>query len=191
VGRTGKWWAIEHFDIEPDIVCAAKGIASGMPLGVMFAREDIVTWQKGAHGNTFGGNPLACAAALATLDLIENEYLQNATEVGEYTMEILEELMVRHHSIGQVRGKGLMIGVEFVKDRQTKDPDEKFRDKIVDNAFVRGLLTLGCGKSTIRIAPPLSVSRTEVDEAMEVFEESITVSEAEIASGREVSPIAS
>jgi 4-aminobutyrate aminotransferase len=177
VGRTGKWWAIEHFDVEPDIVCTAKGIASGMPLGIMFAREDIVTWPKGAHGNTFGGNPLACAAALATLDLIENEYMQNANEMGEYTMEILEEIQTHHPSIGQVRGKGLMIGIEFVKDRESKEPAEKLRDQIVDNAFLRGLLLLGCGKSTIRLAPPLCVTRNEVDQAMEIFEETITISE--------------
>jgi 4-aminobutyrate aminotransferase len=177
IGRTGKWWAVEHFDVEPDIVCAAKGIASGVPLGVMFAREHLVDWEKGAHGNTFGGNPLACAAALATLELIENEYMQNATDVGEYTMDILEEIQARHPSIGIVRGKGLMIGVEFVKDRTTKEPAEKLRDRIVDNAFLRGLLLLGCGKSTIRIAPPLSVSRSEVDEAMMIFEEAISFAE--------------
>ena len=177
VGRTGKWWAIEHFNVDPDIVCSAKGIASGVPLGVMFAREHLVDWQKGAHGNTFGGNPLACAAALATLELIENEYMQNATDVGQYTMDILEEIQARHPSIGIVRGKGLMIGVEFVKDRSTKEPDEKLRDRIVDNAFLRGLLLLGCGKSTIRIAPPLSVSRSEVDEAMMIFEEAISFAE--------------
>ncbi|MBN1148072.1 MAG: acetyl ornithine aminotransferase family protein [Anaerolineales bacterium] len=177
VGRTGKWWAIEHFGVEPDIVCSAKGIASGMPLGVMFAREHIVDWQKGAHGNTFGGNPLACAAALATLELLEHEYLQNAAEVGEYTMDVLAEIMARHPSIGQVRGKGLMIGVEFVKNQETREPAEKLRDRIVDNAFLRGLLLLGCGKSTIRIAPPLSVSRSEVDEAMLIFEEAISVGE--------------
>jgi 4-aminobutyrate aminotransferase len=189
-GRTGKWWAVEHFDVEPDIVCAAKGIASGMPLGVMFAREDVVTWQKGAHGNTYGGNPLACAAALATLELIENGYMQNAQEVGEYTLDILEEIMARHPSIGQVRGKGLMIGVEFVKDRQTKEPDEKLRDRIVDNAFLRGLLLLGCGKSTIRFAPPLNVSRSEVDEALEIFEESIVVGERGENAPTEVQSIA-
>ena len=177
VGRTGKWWAIEHFGVEPDIVCCAKGIASGMPLGIMFAKEEVVTWPKGAHGNTYGGNPLACAAALATLDLIENEFMQNAAEVGEYTMDILEEIMARHPCIGQVRGKGLMIGVEFVKDRDTKEPAEKLRDHIVDNAFLRGMLLLGCGKSTIRFAPPLSVSRSEVDEAMEILEDAIQASE--------------
>jgi len=177
VGRTGKWWGIQNFGVEPDIVCAAKGIASGMPLGVMFAREDLVTWPRGAHGNTFGGNPISCAAALATLELVEMEYMQNAAEMGDYISDILCEIMARHPSIGEVRGRGLMIGVEFVKDRQTKEPDEALRDNIVNNAFVRGLLTLGCGKSTIRIAPPLSVNRSEADEAMEMFEEAITISE--------------
>jgi 4-aminobutyrate aminotransferase len=173
MGRTGKWWATEHFGIEPDIVCAAKGIASGMPLGVMFAREDLMTWPRGAHGNTFGGNPLACAAALATIELIENEYLQNAAEMGEYAMDCLEEIMVRHPSIGQVRGKGLMIGIEFVRDGQTKEPAEKLRDQVVDLAFNTGLLLLGCGKSTVRFAPPLSVSRPEIDEALQIFEEAV------------------
>ncbi len=143
VGRTGKWWGIQNFGVEPDIVCAAKGIASGMPLGVMFAREDLVTWPRGAHGNTFGGNPISCAAALATLELVETEYMQNAAEMGDYISDILCEIMARHPSIGEVRGRGLMIGVEFVKDRQTKEPDEALRDNIVNNAFVRGLLNFG------------------------------------------------
>jgi 4-aminobutyrate aminotransferase len=177
MGRTGKWWAIEHFGIEPDIVCAAKGIASGMPLGVMFAKEHLVTWPRGSHGNTYGGNPISCAAALATIELIENGYMQNATEMGEYLMEILQELQSRHPSMGMVRGKGLMIGVEFVKDRETKEPDEKVRDYTVDNAFLRGLLLLGCGKSTIRFAPPLSVTRSEIDQGMEIFEDALTASE--------------
>lgn len=179
MGRTGKWWAIEHYDVEPDIVCAAKGIASGMPLGAMIARENIMSWPKGAHGNTFGGNPLACAAALATIELIENEYLQNVMEMGEYTMDILAEIMSRHPTIGEVRGKGLMIGVEFVQDRQTKAPAEKLRDRIVDLAFSMGMLTLGCGKSVIRIAPPLSVNKNEVDEAMMIFDEAICIAEKE------------
>lgn len=177
MGRTGKWWAIEHFGVEPDIVCAAKGIASGMPLGVMFAREEIVTWERGSHGNTYGGNPLACAAALATMELIENEYMDNAAVMGEYLMGILEELQVRHPSIGQVRGKGLMIGVEFVKDRNTREADVKLRDRIVDNAFLRGLLLLGCGSSVIRFAPPLSVTKAEIDESIEILEEAMVVSE--------------
>jgi 4-aminobutyrate aminotransferase len=124
------------------------------------------------------------------LELIEEQYLENAVEMGEYALDILEEIQVRHPTIGQVRGKGLMIGVEFVKDRGTKEPDEKLRERIVDNAFLRGLLLLGCGKSTIRIAPPLSVTRSEVDEALEVFEESITLGEADSASQREVNAVA-
>ncbi len=177
VGRTGKWWAIEHFGIEPDIVCAAKGIASGMPLGIMFAKEHLVTWPRGSHGNTYGGNPISCAAALATLELVETEYMQNATEMGEYLMDILQEIHSRHPSMGIVRGKGLMIGVEFVKNPETRYPDEKLRDYTVDNAFLRGLLLLGCGKSTIRFAPPLSVTRGEIDQAMEIFEDALTASE--------------
>jgi 4-aminobutyrate aminotransferase len=179
MGRTGKWWAIEHFDVEPDIVCAAKGIASGMPLGAMLTREPIMTWPKGSHGNTFGGNPVVCAAALATIELLENEYLANATEMGEYTLDILAEIMARHPSIGDVRGKGLMIGVEFVQDRLSKIHAEKLRDRIIDLAFSTGLLLLGAGKSVVRFAPPLSVNRTEVDEAMEIFEQAITLAEKE------------
>ncbi len=177
MGRTGRWWAIEHFDVEPDIVCVAKGIASGMPMGIMFAREEIMTWPKGAHGNTFGGNPIACAAALATIDLIENHYMQNAAEMGQYTLDALEEIMVIHPSIGQVRGKGLMIGVEFVQNCDTKEPAEQLRDEVIDLSFRMGLLLLGCGKSTIRFAPPLNVSRKEIDEALEIFEEAITLVE--------------
>ena len=177
MGRTGKWWAIQHYGVEPDIVCAAKGIASGMPLGVMFAKEHIVKWPRGAHGNTFGGNPISCAAALATIELIEKEYLQNAVEMGDYLIEILRQIQARHPSVGDVRGKGLMIGLEFVKDPQTKTPDSKLRDYTVDNAFLRGLLLLGCGSSTIRFAPPLCVTRSEIDEAMVIFEEALSASE--------------
>ena len=177
MGRTGKWWAIEHFGIEPDIVCAAKGIASGMPLGVMFAKEHIVKWPRGAHGNTFGGNPIACAAALATIELIENSYMQNAAEMGDYLLDILRQIQSRHPSMGDVRGKGLMIGIEFVKDPTTKEPDSKLREYTVDNAFLRGLLLLGCGSSTIRFAPPLNVSKSEIDEAMAIFEDALSASE--------------
>lgn len=179
VGRTGKWWAIEHFGVEPDIICTAKGIASGMPLGVMVARQEIMDWPRGAHGNTYGGNPVACAAALATIDLIQGEYMLNAAETGGYIMEILKLWQKSHPSIGDVRGKGLMIGIEFVQDRETREPDEKTRDRIVDQAFHRGLLLLGCGKSTIRLSPPLSVSYQEIDEAMNILEEAITICEKE------------
>ncbi len=180
MGRTGKWWAIEHWDVEPDIVCAAKGIASGFPLGATFAREHIMNWPKGAHGNTYGGNPLACAAALATIDLIENGYMQNAANMGAYLLSALKDIQSRHPSIGDVRGKGLMIGVEFVKDQGTREPAEKLRDHVVDIAFRMGLLTLGCGKSVIRLAPPLSVSRAEVDEALNILEDALTIAEQEV-----------
>jgi len=180
MGRTGKWWAIEQFGVEPDIVCAAKGIASGVPLGVMFAREKFMTWPKGSHGNTYGGNPIACAAALATIDLIESQYMQNAAEMGDFIKLRLRELMNLHETIGEVRGIGLMIGVEFVEDRFTKEPAEKLRDLIIEHAFQRGLLLLGCGKSTIRIAPPLSVSASEIDEALSIFNEALEAAEAEI-----------
>jgi 4-aminobutyrate aminotransferase len=179
VGRTGKMWAIEHFGVEPDIVCIAKGIASGMPIGAMLARESIVTWESGAHGNTYGGNPVASAAALKTIELVQNEYMHNAEMVGEYTMQALSEMQERHACIGQVRGKGLMIGVEFVSNRETKQTDSSIRDRIVDNALKRGLLLLGCGTSTIRVAPPLCITRQEIDEGLEIMEEAIYVSEEE------------
>lgn len=181
MGRTGKWWAIEHFGVEPDIVCVGKGIASGIPLGAIIARKSLATWPLGSHGNTYGGNPVACAAALATIDLIQNEYLQNATEVGTYAIDALNEVAARHPSIGQVRGIGLMIGVEFVKDQHTREPAHDLRERIVHYAFERGLLTLGCGRSTIRVSPPLSISKSEVDDGLEVFEESITLAEKEFA----------
>jgi 4-aminobutyrate aminotransferase len=177
MGRTGKWWAIEHFGVEPDIITTAKGIASGMPLGAMIARENVMSWPKGSHGNTFGGNPVCCAAALATIDLIEKSYLQNARDVGEYTLDALAEIMARHRSIGDVRGIGLMIGVEFVRDRESKEPAAKLQKEIINLAFERGLLTLGCGRSTIRLSPPLSTSISEVDEALKIFEEAITLAE--------------
>jgi len=177
MGRTGKWWAIENFGVEPDIITSAKGIASGMPLGAMISRKEVMSWPKGSHGNTFGGNPISCAAALATIDLIENQYLQNVREVGEHTQDALAEIMTRHPSIGKVRGIGLMIGVEFVQDRETKEHAAGLRDEILKLAFERGLLTLGCGNSTIRISPPLSASRSEVDEGLKIFEEAITLAE--------------
>jgi 4-aminobutyrate aminotransferase len=179
MGRTGKWWAIEHFDVEPDIITSAKGIASGMPLGACVARKSVMNWENGTHGNTYGGNPVSCAAALATIDLIEKQYLQNAKEVGEYAMDALEEIKARHPSIGEVRGKGLMIGVELVKNRETKEPAKELTHRLTDLAFERGLLTLSCGQSVIRIAPPLSISKGEIDEGLIIFEEALTVAEKE------------
>ena len=177
MGRTGKWWAIEHFGVEPDMITSAKGIASGMPLGACIARKSVMDWEIGTHGNTYGGNPISCAASLATIDLIEKEYLKNAQVVGEYAMDALEEIKSRHPSIGEVRGKGLMIGVEFVKNRETKIPDEEITDRIVELGFERGLLMLTCGKSVIRIAPPLSMSKSEMDEGLKLFEEALSTAE--------------
>ncbi len=179
VGRTGKWWAIEHFGVEPDIFCVAKGIASGMPLGLMVARKSLVTWPKGSHGNTYGGNPLSCAAALATLEVIENELLENATIAGSFAMEKLREMQNRHPIIGEVRGIGLMIGVEFVYDRQTKQHADDLRDRIVDLAFEKGLLTLGAGRNVIRISPPLSVRIAELEEGLTILEQAVTQAEHE------------
>ncbi|HSJ89874.1 MAG TPA: acetyl ornithine aminotransferase family protein [Anaerolineales bacterium] len=177
MGRTGKWWAIEHFGVEPDIITSAKGIASGLPLGACIARESVMTWPKGTHGNTYGGNPLACAAAIATVELLEEGYLANAEEVGQYAMDCLAEIQARHSSIGDVRGKGLMIGVEFVKDKNTREPNEEIRNMVEHAGFEHGLLLLGCGKSVIRLAPPLCITKQEVDEGMEIFEEVVSSAE--------------
>src|SRR2546428_8911841 len=177
-GRTGKWWAIEHTSVEPDIVCMAKGIASGMPLGITMSRADIMDWVPGSHASTFGGNPVCIAAALATLDVIENESLiRNATEVGNHMLKLMADWPVKHKLVGDVRGRGLMIGVEVVKDKQTKEHAAAERDRIVELAFERGILFLGCGPSTIRIAPPLIVGKEEADAAVEVLDECISIVE--------------
>jgi 4-aminobutyrate aminotransferase len=136
-------------------------------------------WPKGAHGNTYGGNPISCAASLATIELLEESYLANAAEVGQYTKDALEEIQARHPSIGDVRGKGLMIGIDFVMDKGTKEPNEGVRDKVEKYGFEHGLLLLGCGKSVIRLAPPLCITKREVDEGLEIFEHAITLAEQE------------
>jgi 4-aminobutyrate aminotransferase len=177
MGRTGKWWAIENFDVEPDIVCVAKGIASGVPLGAMIARKSIMDWPKGSHGNTYGGNPIACAASLATIDLVQNSLMQNAAVTGQHARQRLDQIATRHPSIGQVRGMGLMLGVEFVSNGSLRHPNEAMRDLAVDLAFERGLLLLGCGKSTIRFSPPLCVTPAEIDEGFEIFEEAVRLAE--------------
>jgi len=177
IGRTGKWWAMEHFNTEPDIVTSAKGIASGMPLGAIIARKSLMTWDAGAHGSTFGGNPVSCAAAAATLRLIEEGYLQNAAFMGDYLMDALECLKSRHKSIGLVRGKGLMIGIEIVSDQENKTPAPGLRDRIIDEAYARGLLLLGAGDSVIRLMPPLMIEKPFADEALEMFEAALTAAE--------------
>ena len=175
MGRTGKWWAIEHSGVQPDIVCIAKGIASGMPLGVTMSRASIMDWVPGSHASTFGGNPVCIAAALATLGIIEREALHNATDVGRHIMRRISEWPKKHSIVGDVRGMGLMIGVEIVKDHETKAPAGPERDRIAEMAFERGMLFLGAGPNSIRIAPPLIVTREEADEALDVLEECIEI----------------
>jgi len=178
VGRTGKWWAVEHTGVHPDIVCMAKGIASGMPLGVTVSKAEIMDWVPGSHASTFGGNPVCIAAALATLDVIEREkLLDNATEVGNRIMKRMAEWPKKHEIVGDVRGRGLMIGAEIVKDKKTKEHAAAQRDRIVQLAFERGILFLGAGPSTVRICPPLVVTKDEADAAIEVLEESISIVE--------------
>ncbi|HET7440222.1 MAG TPA: acetyl ornithine aminotransferase family protein [Terriglobales bacterium] len=179
-GRTGKWWAIEHNEVQPDIVCIAKGIASGMPLSVVISKSEIMDWVPGSHASTFGGNPVCIGAALATLDVIEREgLLRNATTVGNHILRRMSDWPKKHRLVGDVRGRGLMIGVEIVKDQQTKEYGGPERDRIVEAAFERGILFLGCGPSTIRIAPPLIVTKDEADVAIEALEESINAVERE------------
>ena len=176
IGRTGRWWAVEHSGVHPDIVCSAKGIASGMPLGVTISRADIMDWVPGSHASTFGGNPVCIAAALATLDVIENEkLLANSTEVGNHMLKRMADWPTKHRLVGDVRGRGLMIGVEIVKDKKTKEYGHDERDRIVELAFERGMLFLGCGPSTVRISPALVVSKDEADAAIDALEECIEI----------------
>jgi len=178
VGRTGKWWAMQHWNVEPDIVCIAKGIASGVPMGAMAARKSVgAKWKPGAHGNTYGGNPIACVSALKTLELIEKDYMKNAAEMGAYVLDAVAEMQARHPSIGHTRGIGLMIGIEFVKDRRTKQPAKEMRDRIVHRCFERGLLTLGCGRSTVRFMPALMIQKELVEEGLQIFESVVTETE--------------
>jgi 4-aminobutyrate aminotransferase len=174
-GRTGKWWAVEHTGVEPDMVCLAKGVASGMPLGVTMTRAEVMDWVPGSHASTFGGNPVAIAAALATLDVIEKEHLiENAANVGNHILKRMAEWPSKLKLVGDVRGRGLMIGVEIVKDKETKEHGNAERDRVVEMAFERGVLFLGCGPSTIRVCPPLVVTKEEADVAVDVLEECIT-----------------
>lgn len=178
VARTGKWFAIEHTGVHPDIVCMAKGIASGMPLGIMMSRAEVMDWVPGSHASTFGGNPVCIAAALATLDVIEKENLrQNSTEVGNQMLRRMADWPKKHKLVGDVRGRGLMVGVELVKDKLTKEYAAAERDRVVELAFERGVLFLGCGPSTVRISPSLVVTKDEADVAVDVLEECISVVE--------------
>jgi 4-aminobutyrate aminotransferase len=174
-GRTGKWWAIQHTGVEPDIFCSAKGIASGMPLGIMMSKAEIMDWVPGSHASTFGGNPVCIAAALATMDVLEREAIKNAEVVGRHIRERIADWPQRLDLVGDVRGRGLMIGIEIVTDKQSKTQGGAERDGIVELAFEHGLLLLGCGPSTIRIAPPLIVTKEQADIAMDILEECINV----------------
>ena len=178
-GRTGKWWAIEHSGVEPDIVCIAKGIASGMPLGICMTRAEIMDWKPGSHASTFGGNPVCIAAALATMDVLEREGIANAAKMGEFMFDRLRSWPQRFGIVGEVRGRGLMIGIEIVKDQQSREAAGAWRDRIVDLAFERGLLILGCGETAIRLAPPLIVNQHEACIALDILEEAIALVEEE------------
>ncbi len=173
MGRTGRFFASEHFSLEPDIVTLAKGIASGMPLGALLARDDVMQWSSGGHGSTFGGNPVSAAAALATFRLLEGGLVQNAETVGGHLLGLLRSRLGDHPRVGDVRGLGLMIGVEIVKDRSSREPDHDRLERILEEAFRRGLLLLGCGKSTIRVAPPLVIDREDAEIAAGILEEAI------------------
>ena len=174
-GRTGKWWAIEHAGVEPDIVCIAKGIASGMPLGVTLTKAEIMDWVPGSHASTFGGNPVCIAAALATLDVLEREGITNAQKIGSHILNRIATWPEKYTVVGNTRGLGLMAAVEIVKDQQSKTPAGPERDRIVELAFERGALFLGAGPNSIRIAPPLIVTREQADEALDVLEECIEI----------------
>jgi len=177
IGRTGKWWAIEHWGVEPDIVCFAKGVASGLPLGGILARATVMDWPEGAHGNTFGGNPVACSAALATLELVESELMANAAAMGEFALDALAEIQSRHPAVGEVRGKGLMVGAELVLDHGTKRPDHELRERVLQEAFERGVLMLGAGESAVRVVPALSINQGLLDEGLRILEASLSAAE--------------
>ncbi len=175
VGRTGKWWAIEHSGVEPDIVCIAKGIASGMPLSVCMTRAEIMDWKPGSHASTYGGNPVAIAAAMATLDIIEREGMANAAKVGATMMERMQSWPTRFPNVGEVRGRGLMLAMEVVQDQATREPAVAMRNRIEELAFERGLMVLGCGETSLRMSPPLTVRQEEADISLDILEECISI----------------
>ena len=176
MGRTGKMFATEYYDVQPDIICIAKGIGSGLPIGACVARADIMNWKPGAHASTFGGNPVCIAAALKTIELLEGGLVQNSAEVGAYLKSGLEKLKGKYECIGDVRGLGMMIGVEFVEDRSSMKPAPELRDRIEVASFERGLILLGAGTNSIRWSPPLILTKENVDVALEIFDTAITAS---------------
>ncbi len=176
MGRTGKFFAHEHWGVIGDIITTAKGIASGLPLGAVIAKKEIMSWPPGSHASTFGGNPIACRAAMATIKLLDDSLIDNAREVGAYFKQRMVELAARHDVIGDVRGLGLMLATEIVKSKATKERNPELRNKLENAAFERGLLILGCGENTIRFCPPLVVTRSEVDKCVEIYDASLKAS---------------
>jgi 4-aminobutyrate aminotransferase len=177
VGRTGKWWAIEHSGVEPDIVCIAKGIASGMPLGVCMSRAEIMDWVPGSHASTFGGNPVSLAAAAATLNIIEREGMRNASEVGGTILTRLQSWVDKYECVGEARGRGLMIAIELVRSKRTREAAHGLRDRVIELAFERGLLLLGCGETSIRICPSLLLSQKDATTGLDILENCIQVAQ--------------
>ena len=171
MGRTGRMWASQHFDFKPDILAIAKGIASGLPLGATVARAEVMDWKPGAHASTFGGNPVAVAAALTTIELLEQELVDNARKVGDHLMARLKDWPNRFPHVGEVRGLGLMIGIEIVKDQTTRERDQPRRDALIDAAFHSGILILGAGENTIRLSPPLTFTIEQADFAADTLEQ--------------------
>jgi 4-aminobutyrate aminotransferase len=176
MGRTGKMFACEHYGVQADIVCIAKGIASGLPIGACVARADLMNWKPGAHASTFGGNPVCIAAALKTIELLERELVANSAEMGAYLKRGLDKLMNKYECIGDVRGFGMMLGVEFVTDKTRRTPDPDLRDRVEVASFERGLILLGCGPNSIRWSPPLILTKENVDVALEIFDAAIAAS---------------
>ena len=179
-GRTGKWWAVQHTGVEPDIVCMAKGIASGMPLGVCLSKASVMDWVPGSHASTFGGNPVSIAAALATIRILDREGIANAEKVGAQMKARLEGWKKTHLTVGDVRGRGLMIGVELVKDKATREPAAAIRNRVEELAFERGLMVLGCGENSLRLCPPLVITEEEATVALDILEEALTAAESEL-----------
>jgi 4-aminobutyrate aminotransferase len=174
MGRTGKWWAGDHAGLEPDIISSAKGIASGMPLSAIISRASVMNWKPGAHASTFGGNPVAIAASLATIDLLEHEYIENASKMGAHIMKLMADWRERHKIVGDIRGKGLMIGIELVRDQKTKERAPDLRNRIVEMAFHKGLLILGAGENALRLAPPLMIDEEQAEFAVRTLDACLT-----------------
>jgi 4-aminobutyrate aminotransferase len=183
MGRTGKWWAIDHSGVVPDIICVAKGIASGMPLGAMVARAEVMDWTPGAHASTFGGNPVCVAASLATIKLLEQQYMTNAARIGDFILHQTADWRERHKIVGDIRGKGLMIGIEFVRNQKTREKAPELRNQIVQMAFHKGLLLLGSGDTTLRICPPLVIDEEQAEFAVQTLDSIISEVERSLGSG--------